>query len=53
MKGNNLTNQKMFRKKIQQVLQVKCLMLYNVIELTYNDDKDSRYRTKGSRLAEI
>ena len=40
MGGMNSTLQKKSEKQIHQVLQVKFLVLYNAIEITYDDDRD-------------
>ena len=47
MEGNGSTPHKMYRKQIQQVIKLKFLMPYYIIELTYDCNKGRRCKTKG------
>jgi hypothetical protein len=47
MDGNNSPPHKKFRKQILQVIKLKFLTLYNIIELTYDCNKERGCKTKG------
>jgi hypothetical protein len=47
MDGNNSPPHKKSRKQIQQVIKLRFLILYNVIELTYDYNKGRGCKTKG------
>jgi hypothetical protein len=47
MEGNNSLPHKKSRKQIRQVIKLKFIKLYNVIELTYDYNKGRGCKTKG------
>jgi hypothetical protein len=47
MEGNNSPANKKSKRQIPQVIKLKFLILFNLIEFTYDSNKDRKCKTKG------